>query len=286
MDTNDKKEVNISEVSKVLNFLLSLWQNNWAMNIIVIGLVSIIFLKQCNQISDLENEVDHVIETANRNLNNYKAANDTVRILELSNKEKAATILSYEFDIANLKDSQSKLISKYNDVLDINKDLDMVNMLLFSEIKIKDSLLALISIDNVDSTTDKVIFDRFDDFGNGNTRHLTGNMLVYKNGDSLVYDDAKFSIQQEISLHTSIEDTNGDGQDEVKITTEYPGLAITDIENINLINSKLNRKYVKKDGWSIGLGIGYGVNLNNNQVISYGPSLGVGLYWSPKWLRF
>lgn len=286
MDTNDKKEVNASEVSKVLNFLLGLWQNNWAMNIIVIGLVSIIFLKQCNQISDLENEADQAIETANRNLNNYKAANDTVKILELSNKEKAATILSYEFDIANLKDSQSKLISKYNDVLDINKDLDMVNMLLFSEIKIKDSLLALISIDNVDSTTDKVIFDRFDDFGNGNNRHLTGNMLVYKNGDSLVYDEAKFSIQQEISLHTSIEDTNGDGQDEVKITTEYPGLAITDIENINLINSKLNQKYVKKAGWSIGLGIGYGVNLNNNQVISYGPSLGVGLYWSPKWLRF
>lgn len=286
MDTNDKKEVNASEVSKVLNFLLGLWQNNWAMNIIVIGLVSIIFLKQCNQISDLENEADQAIETANRNLNNYKAANDTVKILELSNKEKAATILSYEFDIANLKDSQSKLISKYNDVLDINKDLDMVNMLLFSEIKIKDSLLALISIDNVDSTTDKVIFDRFDDFGNGNNRHLTGNMLVYKNGDSLVYDEAKFLIQQEISLHTSIEDTNGDGQDEVKITTEYPGLAITDIENINLINSKLNRKYVKKAGWSIGLGIGYGLNLNNNQVISYGPSLGVGLYWSPKWLRF
>ena len=269
----------------ILDKLKAIWQNKQLRNFLVIVLVALLFLKQCNQISNLKREVDQVEETANRNFNNYKAAQDTVRLLELNNGKQAATIKSYEFDIANLEEEQENLIAKYKGVLDINKDLNKVNALLSADIKIKDSLLAAISVERIDSITDKVTFDRFDDFGHGNTRNLAGSMFVYRDGDNLLYRDAIFSIQQEMSLYAAIEDADGDGQDEIKITTDYPGLVITDIENINLINSKLNQKYEKKSGWSIGLGVGYGVNLNNNQVISYGPSLGIGLFWSPKWLR-
>lgn len=270
----------------ILDKLKAIWQNKQLRNFLIIVLVALLFLKQCNQISNLKREVDQVEETANRNFNNYKAAQDTVRLLELNNGKQAATIKSYEFDIANLEEEQENLIAKYKGVLDINKDLNRVNALLSADIKIKDSLLAAISVERIDSITDKVTFDRFDDFGHGNTRNLAGSMFVYRDGDNLLYRDAIFSIQQEMSLYAAIEDADGDGQDEIKITTDYPGLIITDIENINLINSKLNQKYEKKSGWSIGLGVGYGVNLNNNQVISYGPSLGIGLFWSPKWLRF
>jgi len=270
----------------ILDKLKAIWQNKQLRNFLVIVLVALLFLKQCNQISNLKREVDQVEETANRNFNNYKAAQDTVRLLELNNGKQAATIKSYEFDIANLEEEQENLIAKYKGILDINKDLNKVNALLSADIKIKDSLLAAISVERIDSITEKVTFDRFDDFGHGNTRNLAGSMFVYRDGDNLLYRDAIFSIQQEMSLYAAIEDADGDGQDEIKITTDYPGLIITDIENINLINSKLNQKYEKKSGWSIGLGVGYGVNLNNNQVISYGPSLGIGLFWSPKWLRF
>ena len=270
----------------VLDKLKAIWQNKQLRNFLIIVLVALLFLKQCNQISNLKREVDQVEETADRNFNNYKAAQDTVRLLELKNGKQAATIKSYEFDIANLEEEQHGLIAKYRGVLDINKDLNKVNTLLSADIKIKDSLLAAISVERIDSITDKVTFDRFDDFGHGNTRNLAGSMFVYRDGDNLLYRDAIFSIQQEMSLYAAIEDADGDSQDEIKITTDYPGIIITDIENINLINSKLNQKYEKKSGWSIGLGVGYGVNLNNNQVISYGPSLGIGLFWSPKWLRF
>ena len=109
-------------------------------------------------------------------------------------------------------------------------------------------------------------------------------MYVYRDSNHISYRDPNFSISQEMSLFAAIE--NVDGQDEIKISTSYPGLTITDIENINMINTKLNQRNEKTAGWSVGFGIGYGVNLNNNQVISYGPSLGVGLFWSPKWLRF
>jgi len=149
----------------ILDKLKAIWQNKQLRNFLVIVLVALLFLKQCNQISNLKREVDQVEETANRNFNNYKAAQDTVRLLELNNGKQAATIKSYEFDIANLEEEQHGLIAKYRGVLDINKDLDKVNALLSADIKIKDSLLAAISVERIDSITDKVTFDRFDDFG-------------------------------------------------------------------------------------------------------------------------
>jgi len=275
------------QLNIALKFLKDIWQNKGLRNFLLIVIVVLLFLKQCNQISNLKQDVAQTEEKAERNFNNYKAARDTVRILELANGNQAATIKSYEFDIANLEDTQKKLIAKYRDALDLNKDLNKVNSLLSAEIKIKDSLLAELSVTRIDSLTDLVKFNKFDDFGSGNTRLLNGSMTVFRDGNRLLYRDPIFSIEQELSLFASIEDV--DGQDEVKITTQYPGLTITNIENINLINTKLNQraeKAAKTAGWSVGIGVGYGVNLNNNQVISYGPSLGIGLFWSPKWLRF
>jgi len=72
----------------------------------------------------------------------------------------------------------------------------------------------------------------------------------------------------------------------LKITSPYPNLTFTRIENLNLVNDELNRPMIGKSGWSVGFGVGYGLNLNPNQVISVGPTIGIGLYWSPKWLRF
>ena len=74
----------------VLDKLKAIWQNKQLRNFLIIVLVALLFLKQCNQISNLKREVDQVEETANRNFNNYKAAQDTVRLLELKNGKQAA----------------------------------------------------------------------------------------------------------------------------------------------------------------------------------------------------
>lgn len=241
-------------------------------------------LRQCNQISTLKQELVQTEESASRNFNNYKAAQDSVRVLKLDNGNMVSTIKSYEFDIANLEDEQEVLIKRYRKALGLNKDLDKVNTLLATEIEIKDSLLADLSVTKIDSLTDLIKFDKFDDFGNGNTRLLNGRMYVYRDSNHILYRDPSFVISQEMSLFAAIENING--QDEIKISTSYPGLVIKDIENINLINTKLNQRNEKTAGWSVGFGVGYGINLNNSQVVSYGPSLGIGLYYSPKWLRF
>jgi hypothetical protein len=156
--------------------------------------------------------------------------------------------------------------------------------LISAELEIKDSLLADANVTQIDSTSAEVTFTSNKDFGNGNSRSLFGTSIIKYDFGQFKVLDSKFELTQTLSLMAAIE--NIDGADRLKLSTSYPGIEIKDIENINLINTRLNRKVQKKAGWSIGIGVGYGINLNNNQVISTGPSIGLGVYWSPKFLRF
>ena len=251
----------------------------------VIGFVfALLFLQQCNRNASLKQKVDTITRDSERNLNNYIAARDTIRTVITKNGDLISEIGSYEFDISNLNQEQESLINKYKKVLDINSDLNRVNSLLSTTINIKDSIIANSNISIVDSNNSRLTFTKFDDFGSGNTRNLSGELLITKIDTGFIYGDPLIRLSQTMKLSAAIEEV--DGLTQLKISTRYPGITISDIENINLINNKLNQRNKKKAGWSIGVGVGYGINLNNNQVISTGPSIGVGLYYSPKWLRF
>jgi hypothetical protein len=250
------------------------------------ALFVMLFLKQCNSISELKQDVKLANENAERNFNNYLASKDSVLVLKNENGDLVSTIRSYEFDIDNLRSDQSKLLKKYITQLNLNKDLNSINTLLSAELAIKDSLLAEATATRLDSTTSRVDFESFDDFGNGNTRSLSGSTIIGINPNTLELSptNSRFTITQTLGLSAAVEEV--DGANRLKITTAYPGLEISNIENINLVNTKLNQRPQKRDMWSIGFGVGYGINLNNNQVISTGPSIGIGLYWSPKFLQF
>jgi hypothetical protein len=269
----------------MLNKIKNIKLSRSAIIFIAGALFVLLFLKQCDKISDLRQDVKIAETNAERNFNNYLAANDSVTYLQNQNGDMLATIRSYEFDISDLRDDQNNLIKKYNNVLSLNKDLNKVNTLLSADLAIKDSLLAASQVTQIDSITGLITYNKSDDFGNGNTRTLNGSSTVrFQDGRFLILGQSQFNIDQTLSLSAAVEEV--DGANRLKLSTSYPGLTISNIENINLINTKLNQKQDKKAGWSIGFGVGYGVNLNNNQVISYGPSIGVGLYWSPKFLRF
>lgn len=267
----------------MINFKNILTNKN-TLTFVLGALFVLLFLRQCNQTENLKHDLEVVQQTADRNLNNYLASKDSVNQLVAENGNLISKIRSYEFDINDLKDDQIELVSKYRKALNLNKDLNKVNNLLAADIDIKDSLLADVTSTEIDSTTTELTFSKFNDFGNGNSRDLTGSMLITRTDFGFTYGDASFDINHKINLLAAIERING--ADQLKISTSYPGLSFSNIENINLINTRLNQKPKMKGGWSIGVGIGYGINLNNDQVISTGPSIGLGLYYSPKWLRF
>ena len=272
---------------KIMNIKENVKQffSNKSLVIFVAGaLFVLLFLRQCNQIDNLKAKVENVQKDSERNLNNYLASKDSVRIVKAKNGNLISEKRSYEFDLNNLKGDQKELIEKYKDALNLNRNLNKVNTLLTADLKIKDTFVAGTSTTKIDSINTKIKFSKFDDFGKGNSRDLSGEMLITKNGSDFKYSNATFSINHKINLMAAIE--NIDGADQLKISTSYPGLTFDNIENINLINTKLNQKPIKKGGFAIGIGLGYGINLNNNQLISTGPSIGLGLYYSPKWLRF
>ena len=251
------------------------------------ALFILLFLRQCNQISTLKQDVKYAQEDANRAFSNFKAAQDSVTVLINQNGDQLAQIRSFEIDLSQKESDLLQMTNKYKKALNLNKDLKGVNALISAELELKDSLLAAATTTKIDSTTSIVNFNSFNDFGSGNTRSLTGSTKIRINPNNwdLHAFDSQFTIGQTLSLVAAIEEGT-DGVDRLKLSTSYPGLEIRDIENINLVNTRLNRTLEKKAGWSIGIGVGYGINLNNNQVISTGPSIGLGLYWSPKFLRF
>ena len=256
------------------------------------GLAILVFcvLQQCNSNQNLKREIVQGQKVSDRNLNNYKATQDTIIIEKNKNKELVSSIRSFEYDVNTLTDNNKKLVSKYTDQLNINSELENVNSLLSTTLNVKDSIINANgtvtvntdSISNIDTITvevdDKYEFDKY------NWRRFQGSISLLRDDTNYNLFSSRFDIVQGIRLTAAI--INEEGFDRLKIKTPYKGVTFTNIENINLVNDRLNNKYEKKAGWSIGIGFQYGINLNNNQVISTGPAIGIGVYWSPKFLRF
>ena len=256
------------------------------------GLAILLFclLQQCNSNQNLKREIVQVQRVSDRNLNNYKAMQDTIIVEKNKNEELVSSIRSFEYDVNTLTENNKKLVSKYTNQLSINSELENVNSLLSTTLNVKDSIIdanGIVTVDtdsinNIDTITvdvnDKWEFDKY------NWRRFNGSISLLKDSTNYSLFSSRFDIIQGIGLSAAI--INEEGFDRLKITTPYKGVTFTNIENINLVNDRLNNKYEKKAGWSIGVGFQYGINLNNNQVISTGPAIGIGVYWSPKFLRF
>ncbi len=261
---------------------------NWnTIQFIILIVLVFILTYQCDRNSTLKQDAENAQKVATRNFNNLKASQDTIKFERNRNGELVAIKLGYEFDINTLTAQNKEVIAEYQKALGLNKDLKGVNSLLRAEIKLKDSIINAQSsvIQTSDSTATISISDEKNwDKYNWRKFNATIDILRNKKTNSVKVVSNKFNFEQGIELKAAI--INEDGVSKLKITSTSPGLLFTNIENINLVNDKLNQKLEKKSGWSLGVGVGYGINLNNNQVIGIGPSLNVGLIWSPKWLRF
>jgi len=265
-------------MSKDKNIKLSGWLFSAAL------IAFMLFLQQCNHNTNLKKEIETQKKEANRQLSNYIAANQQIESLTTENGVLISRVRSYEFDITDLTKDNKQLISKYNSVLSENKKLKDVNNLLSTQIEIRDSIIANISVLPIGINGSKLSFEQENDYGDGNIRSISGKLSVSIKDGKIESSPIEIVSLSRISLLASIKEK--EGVKYLEVATSYPGVKINKIENISLVNKELNRKIEKRAGWSIGFGVTYGVNLNNNQVISYGPAMGIGLYWSPRWLRF
>lgn len=239
---------------------------------IVIAILAFVLLGQCSANSALRDDKKELkLEIANAK-SNLEASQDSVEIYKTQNGYLEAEIKIYVASGKELKSDYSDMIKKYQRVLRLNKNLEGVNALLSSEIKLKDSLLFASNIrpDSTFTFVDSV------DYGDNNTRVVT---LEGKIDSAKV--TGNLSIYQTLTLLTALE--TEDGYNRMRISTKYPFNDIN-IEGIDLINNELNT-YKKKARWNVNFGIGLGLYPSGGSVAP-APFVGLSFGYSPKWLQF
>lgn len=251
---------------------------------VLLAIFALLFLRQCNVTSDLKAELAKTKSDASVHYNNLLAANDTIKKYKSANDGLIAEKRSFIYDINEFESKYANLASEYSTALNLTKSLKSTNSLLKAQVKIKDTIKTETVVSKLNDTTNVFNFNDFKDFGKGNTRKFDGAVKFSIKDNKFNIQASDFSLTQEIKLYASIDEK--DGYKKIKMSSTYPGLDFENIENINLINNKLNEKTPKKARWSIGFGVGYGMTLINGQMIQYGPNINAGLYWSPAFLQF
>lgn len=256
---------------------------------LVVLLIAVLLL-QCNQSRRLQRDLQLEKEKVEREINNREASEDSLRLVRLENGQLATTIRSYEFDVTRLKENEKELLKKYDDLTSSYKKLKGINSLIKADLELTESILAETQAMLINDTTIALTFSKYDLFSEGNTRMISGkSILSISQLDQPSLIDTEVSLDQTIRLKALIDDLE-EGPSLV-ISTDYPGITITDIENINLINSKLRAKEIddyvsNSNSVGFGFGVGYGLNYAGGGTFRPGPTLSLGLYWSPKKLRF
>ena len=248
------------------------------------ALFVLLFLRQCDKIEDLKVELKQVEVVADRNYNNLVASQDSIKTYIDKNDNLVSQIKSFEFDINDSNLKNKTLLKKYSSVLNENKKIKGINTLISTELSIKDSIINSQSNIVQDSTSITINFNDEKKWDTYNWRTFNGQLKLIKNESKYSILNSKFNFNQGISLKTSI--VNENGRNVLRITTPYDRIKFTDIENINLVNDKLNPVLQRPKNWSIGIGVQYGININTDQFVSNGISVGIGVQYSPSWLKF
>lgn len=251
---------------------------------VLLAIFALLFLRQCQVTDKLKNELAQTKKTETIRYNNLLAANDTIKKYKNANNELIAEKRSFIYDINEFETKYASLANEYSNALNLSKSLKNTNALLKAQIKINDTIKVMAVVSKINDTTNVFNFNDFKDFGKGNTRKFEGAVKFTVKDNKFDIQTSDFNLSQEIKLYASIDDKNG--YKKIKMTSSYPGLDFENIENINLINNKLNEKTPKKARWSVGFGVGYGMTLTNGQAIQFGPNINAGLYWSPAFLQF
>jgi len=268
----------------IYNFLKGLNKNTI---IFILGaLFMLLFLKQCNQNADLKRQLAGAKTEAERSHNNYLASQDTISYYKTQAGSLVSEKRSFVLKLEEFENNYKDLKQEYTEVLGLNKNLDKQNTLLKAKIEILSRINPEGSVTMLSDTSSFLNFKKIDDFGKGNSRSFEGKVKVFYTNKEFSIDQKQtyFDFKQTIKLYASIDEENG--YKKVKIASFYPGLDVQDIENINLIDNKLNELPKKRSRWVEGIGGGYGVSLINGSTLSFSPWIGVSVLWTPKWLQF
>lgn len=263
--------------------------NNRSIYVIGIALLIMLLLKQCNATADAKQEAD-------RNFNNLLAQRDSVIILESKNGNMLAERAAFQLKFSELSKEQKDLIQRLE--LSGKKKPSVV---IQTEIVYKDSSIL------VPVAATQVGDDKFLEFSHnpklpGTNKLAISGQLPYSVSVDTIWDandkkfrfvssvipgSAKLSIEQKIDLVTGLYTDPKTGRLYVRASTTFPGITFSEMQALDMVDDPATKKALKdaRKPFGLGVSVGYGLTVGNNGFIS-GPTVGLGLVYSPKWLQF
>lgn len=291
-----------------MNFLLGIWnwlkdpKNRKVLNLLlIVGLIAIILMQRsCN--SKLEGELQAQKEETQRIQNNYEALNDTIRQGKINDSTLLAERKALKLTVEELKTNFSDLLIGFEKFKKQNP-----------------KVIERITVNNYETIREVPVYAKMDSLGNGtftfvdsakfadgNYRTLKGvipyQSKLFNKSDSNevafnklgVYNRVypglgNFTLEQGIKLKVGLFEDPKTKKVSIAATTSYPGITFTQLEGADIMSDEISRKAARnfRKTWGIGFSIGYGgtVDLKTSKL-TFGPQVGVGLHYTPKWLQW
>jgi len=291
-----------------MNFLLAAWswikdpKNRGVIRLVfIVGLVAIILLQHsCN--SKLQQQIEEAKAEAQRASNNAEALADTLRQRKINDTTLLAEKLALKLTLKELKQGYSDMLIGFEQFKKQNP-----------------KVIEKITVNNYETIREVPVYAKMDSLGNGtmsfsdtakfadgNYRNLKGiisySSKLFNKKDSVemsfgklgVYNKVtsglgNFVLDQGIKLKVGLFEDPKTHKVSIAATTSYPGIKFTQLEGANIMDDKDSKKATRqfRKTWGVGFSIGYGgtVDLKTSKV-AFGPQVGVGLHYTPKWLQW
>lgn len=258
--------------------------------IVIIAVLIMLFLKQCNATSAAEAE-------AKREHNNYLAEKDSVRLISKSRDNAVYEKSAFERKVSELTESEKDLIHRLE--LSSNGRKTTPNTVIQTVVQYVDTFRNIASKVVEDTSGGTSIVFKYEPTLLGKNKFLLTGKTPYTIDFKRDLDDTtevvaklntgstEISISQNIDLVTGIYRDPKSKRLMTRVSTTYPNMTFSDINSFDITDNPDTRRIMKNARKNFGLGasIGYGIG-GSPTGIKTGIIIGLGLHYSPKFLQF
>jgi len=255
----------------------------------IIVLLLILLMTTCGRVSALQGQVQREKQETQRVINNWQASQDSVEMLTGKNGKLIGRIDGYVLTIDELNGQYDQLKQKYQ--IEKNKPPVVITN---TVTEIKETTIYVNTTIKGDSTI--AVSDSVQ-YSPTNFRYLTGEIpyTIDTTLNRLETGKGIFQLEQSIALQTVLTREKKTGKIEIQVSTDYPGVTFSQIQGAVITDDRENRKVLKqaRKEWGASVQVGFGAMLDVSQVnrngvvrLGYGPYVGFGIHYSPKWAQW
>ena len=288
-------------LEKIKNFFFNP-KNKQLVNFLLIAFLVLVILMQRSCNSDLKNKLENKDSEITRINNNIDASKDILKQYKINDSTYRAERLAYSITLKELNNNYKGLLSGFEDFKKSPPKVIINQPLLIREI-IKE-IPVTATIDN--KGVGKFNFTSEVNYPDNNYRKINGYIpftsKFFNKSDSSVVNyenlpyylnldpgSANIDLEQKINIKLGLFEDPKTKKIKIAANTSYPGITFTGLDAYDILNEDLIKKQNQggKKTWGLGLHIGYGstVNLSTNKMY-FGPQIGIGLNYSPKWAQW